>query len=99
MNETIRTKQQVWSYMASEVFQNRYRVAASYLRNSTHILEVGACSTPITNYLHGAHESVTVVDPLVEPLQADSLNNRRCEVRHLPLRLEDYTPRGHENGF
>lgn len=85
--------------MASEVFQIRYLVAANYLRNCTHILEVGGCSTPITNYLRGSHDSVTVVDPLVEPMQAETLNNRACVVRHIPLRLEDYGPTGNENGF
>ncbi len=85
--------------MASEVFQVRYLVAANYLRTCPHILEVGGCSTPITSYLRGAHESVTVVDPLVEPMQAKTLNNRPCVVRHLPLRLEDYSPTGNENGF
>ena len=85
--------------MTSEVFQTRYLIAARYLRNCRHILEVGGCSTPITNYLHGPHDSVTVVDPLVEPLQADTLNNRPCVVRHIPLRIEDYHPTGAENGF
>ena len=85
--------------MASEVFQIRYLVAANYLRNCHHILEVGGCSTPITNYLRGAHESVTVVDPLVEPMQAETLNNRPCVVRHIPLKLQDYNPTGNENGF
>ena len=99
MNETIRAERQQWNYMASEVFQIRYLVAANYLRNCSHILEVGGCSTPITNYLRGAHESVTVVDPLVEPMHAETLNNRACVVRHMPLRLEDYSPTGHENGF
>ncbi len=99
MNEAIRSKQQVWSYMASEVFQIRYLVAAHYLRNCRHILEVGGCSTPITNYLRGAHDSVTVVDPLVEPMQAETLNNRPCVVRHMALKLQDYHPTGHENGF
>jgi hypothetical protein len=99
MNQTIRARQQVWSYMASEVFQNRYLVAAHYLRNCSHILEVGGCSTPVTNYLRGAHDSVTVVDPLVEPLEATTLNHRPCLVRHVPVRLEDYQPTGRENGF
>jgi len=99
MNATIRPEQQVWSYMASEVFQSRYHVAANYLRNCNHILEVGGCSTPITNYLRGTHESVTVVDPLVDPMQAETLNNRPCVVRHIPLNLQDYVPTGHENGF
>ena len=99
MNESIRSKQQVWSYMACEVFQTRYLVAANYLRNCNHILEVGGCSTPITNYLRGAHESVTVVDPLVEPMQAETLNDRPCVVRHIPVRLEDYVPTGNEEGF
>jgi hypothetical protein len=97
--ETLRSKQQVWSYMASEVFQTRYLVAAHYLRNCDHILEVGGCSTPITNYLQGAHASVTVVDPLVEPLESNTLNNQRCVVRHLPQRIEEYSPSGRENGF
>src|SRR5688572_544858 len=99
MNETIRPNQQVWSYMASEVFQSRYHVAANYLRNCKHILEVGGCSTPLTNYLRGTHESVTVVDPLVEPMQAETLNNRPCVVRHLALNVQDYVPTGQENGF
>ena len=99
MNETIQARQQVWSYMASEVFQNRYLVAANYLRNCSHILEVGGCSTPVTNYLRGDHASVTVVDPLVEPLESATLNHRPCLVRHLPVRLEDYQPTGLENGF
>ena len=99
MNEAIRAERQQWDYMASEVFQIRYLVAANYLRNCSHILEVGGCSTPITNYLRGAHESVTVVDPLVEPMHAETLNNRRCVVQHIPLRLEDYKPTGNENGF
>ena len=97
--ETVRSRQQVWSYMASEVFQTRYLVAAHYLRNCDHILEVGGCSTPITNYLQGPHASVTVVDPLVEPLESNELNNQRCVVRHLPQRIEEYTPSGRENGF
>ena len=99
MMETIRSQQQVWSYMASEVFQTRYLVAANYLRNCRHILEVGACSTPITRYLRGAHESVTVVDPLVEPVQAETLNDRPCVVRHIPVKIQDYQPTGYENGF
>jgi hypothetical protein len=99
MNETIQARQQVWSYMASEVFQNRYLVAANYLRNCSHILEVGGCSTPVTNYLRGEHASVTVVDPLVEPLETATLNHRPCLVRHIPVRLEDYQPTGLENGF
>ena len=85
--------------MASEAFQNRYLVAANYLRDCNHILEVGGCSTPITNYLRGNYESVTVVDPLVEPMQAQTLNNRPCVVRHIPVPIQDYDPTGHENGF
>jgi hypothetical protein len=99
MNETVQARQQVWSYMASEVFQNRYLVAANYLRNCSHILEVGGCSTPVTNYLRGEHASVTVVDPLVEPLESATLNGGPCLVRHIPVRLEDYQATGLENGF
>jgi hypothetical protein len=98
MNDTLRARQQ-WDYLASEAFQTRYLAAANYLRHCTHILEVGGCTTPITNYLRGVHDSVTVVDPLVEPLQAEMLNNRPCVVRHIPVTLEDYTPTGGENGF
>jgi hypothetical protein len=99
MSEAIRSERQQWNYMASDVFQARYLVAANYLRNCSHVLEVGGCSTPITNYLRGGHESVTVVDPLVEPVHTDTLNNRPCVVRHIPLKVQDYTPTGNENGF
>src|SRR5688572_23952437 len=103
MNESeapqIRAQQRVWSYMASEAFQTRYLVAAHHVRHCSHILEVGGCSTPITNYLHGTHASVTVVDPLVEPLEANTLNGHPCVVRHLQQRIEEYVPTGRENGF
>jgi hypothetical protein len=95
----LKAQQRVWSYMASEAFQTRYLVAAHHLRHCSHILEVGGCSTPITNYLHGAHASVTVVDPLVEPLESPRLNDHPCVVRHVPQRIEEYVPSGHENGF
>jgi len=99
MSEAIRSERDQWRYMATEVFQSRYLVAANYLRNCSHILEVGGCSTPITGYLRGPHESVTVVDPLVEPLEADTLNGQPCVVRHIPRKVQDYVPTGREDGF
>ena len=94
-----RYKKQEWDYLVSEVFQSRHLVAAYYLRNCSHILEVGGYKTPITNYLYGEHESVTVVDPRIEPFHAETLNDRPCLVRHLPLKLQDYHSTGNENGF
>lgn len=58
-----------WNYLASEVFRSRYILAAHYLRDCRHVIEIGGYKTPIDGFLTHRYESVTVIDPLVEPLE------------------------------
>ena len=70
-------------YLCSEAAQSRSVIAAHLLRECPHVLELGGFKTPITLYLTGRHESVTVVDPLMRDYEADSLNGYPCRVRHI----------------
>lgn len=88
-----------WKYLESDPFKARQILAAHHLKDCKNILEVGGYKTPITQFLQGYHESVTVVDPLAKPYSCDTLNGKHCEVRHLPIKIEEHKPKGNEDGF
>lgn len=88
-----------WKYLESEPFYSRHILAAYHLKGCKNILEVGGYKTPITQFLQGDHESVTVVDPLAKPYYSSTLNNRHCEIKHLAIKIEEYKPKGNEDGF
>lgn len=87
-------------YLCSEAAQSRCVLAAHYLRECPHVIEIGGFKTPLTLFLSGPHKSVTVVDPLMREYQSDVLNGCACRVRHLPLTFQevDLQPEG-EYGF
>jgi hypothetical protein len=75
-----------WGYLDTEALQSRYVLAAHFVRQSAHIVEIGGYRrNVITNYLTGCHESVAVfsLDAEFEPLESDRLNGRPCQVRHV----------------
>lgn len=76
-------------YLLSEAAQFRCVIAAHVLRNCPHVLEIGGFTTPISQYLHGQHESVTVIDPLMRAYSSDSRNGRPCRIRHIPQTFQD----------
>lgn len=78
-----------WAYLTSEEFRTRYVLGAHYLRDCADVVEIGAYRTPITQFLTGTHRSVTVIDPLVTPLERDELNGAPCRVRHVRARYQD----------
>ena len=56
-----------WSYLASEVFQQRCVLAANWLKECRTILDVGGYKTPINRFLtHDSRASVTVIDPRIK---------------------------------
>jgi len=71
-------------YLYSEAAQSRCVIAAHALRACPHVVEIGGFTTPITHFLTGRHQSVTVFDPLMKAYSSDRLNDAPCKVRHVP---------------
>lgn len=75
----------------------RQVVAAHFVSDCRHIVEIGGHLRPVTPFLTHAPDSVAVVDPKVEPYEADELNGRPCRVRHIARKFQDVSfdaPRG-----
>ncbi len=77
------------AYLLTPEAAVRKVLAAYYVRDCRHVVEIGGYKVPITKYLLGQHESVTVVDPQVDPFEVDTWNGGACRVRHLPNRYQD----------
>jgi hypothetical protein len=77
----------------------RQVVAAHFLRDCPHIVEIGGYLTPITDYLTHRPQSVLSVDPKTAAYEADELNGQPCRVRHIPRKFQeidyDYAPRSY----
>ncbi len=67
----------------------RQVVAAHFLRDCPHILEIGGHAQPITGYLTHKPLSVVSVDPKTEALEAEELNGSPCRVRHVPQKFQE----------
>lgn len=76
-------------YLTTEAAQTRCVIAAHFVRDCPHVVEIGGFKTPVSLYLAGGHESVTVFDPLMSDYEARSLNGRPCRVRHLSISFQD----------
>ena len=74
----------------------RQVLAAHFVRDCPHIVEIGGHLRPVTDYLTHAPLSVLSVDPKTPPLEADELNGRPCRVRHISAKFQeveyDYAP-------
>lgn len=77
----------------------RQVVAAHFLRDCPHIVEIGGHLTPITGYLTHHPQSVLSVDPKTEAYEADELNGHPCRVRHVARKFQeiayDHAPRSY----
>src|SRR5579859_7321916 len=84
--EEIRAGRKFWGYLDTEPLRIRYVLAAHFVRDCPHIIEIGGYrQNVITSFLRGAHESVTVfsLDEEFEPLERAELNGVPCRVRHV----------------
>lgn len=76
-------------YLATEAARTRCVIAAHFVRECPHVVEIGGFTTPVSLYLTGVHESVTVFDPLMRDYEARSLNGAPCRVRHISRSFQD----------
>jgi hypothetical protein len=77
----------------------RQVLAAHFVRECPHVLEIGGHLRPITDYLTHAPLSVTSIDPKTAEYEAEELNGRPCRVRHIARKFQDveldYAPRSY----
>ena len=82
----IEAGRKFWGYLDTEAMRSRYVLAAHFVRHARHVVEIGGYrDNLITNFLTGAHESVSVysLDAEFEPAERDTLRGAPCRVRHV----------------
>lgn len=77
----------------------RQVLAAHFVRECPHVLEIGGHLRPVSPFLTHRPLSVMSVDPKTEPLEADELNGHPCRVRHVACKFQevdyDYEPQSY----
>ena len=67
----------------------RQVLAAHFVSDCEHIVEIGGHFRPVTPFLHHGPKSVLVVDPKVAPYEAEELNGKPCRVRHVAAKFQE----------
>jgi hypothetical protein len=67
----------------------RQVMAAHFVSGCHHIFEIGSHLRPVTQFLTHGPDSVLVVDPKVEPYEAEELHGRPCKVRHIARKFQE----------
>ena len=84
--DEIRAGRKFWGYLDTEALRTRYVLAAHFVRECRHVVEVGGYrGNVITSFLRGQHEQVLVfsLDEEFEPFEREELNGAPCRVRHI----------------
>ncbi len=89
LDESVEPEPRSWAYLQTPGFQSRQALAAWLVESFEHVVEIGGYRSPISRFLRRAPRSVTIIDPLVQPLEADTLAGAPCRVRHVAARFED----------
>jgi hypothetical protein len=76
-------------HLAGPAAMVRQVIAAHFVADCPHILEIGGHLRPVTPHLHHRPESVLVVDPKVVAYEADELNGAPCRVRHVARKFQE----------
>jgi hypothetical protein len=79
------------SHLAGPAAPVRQLLAAYFVRECPHIVEIGGHLNPVTPFLVHHPESVLVVDPKVVPRDETELRGRPCRVRHVPRKFQELT--------
>jgi len=83
-------------HLAGPAAAVRQVLAAHFVRDCPHVVEIGGHIRPITPYLTHHPLSVLSVDPKTEPYASEELNGRPCKVRHVQKKFQeiayDYAP-------
>jgi len=77
-------------YLLTDAAQARYVLAAHYVRDCRHIVEIGGYKTPITKFITKVPDSILVLDPQVDEFHADALYGEPCRVDHMAMPFQDY---------
>lgn len=80
----------VWDYLNDPALRVRQVIAAHFLRDCCHIMEIGGFENPVTFHLQHHPDEVLVLDPLIQPLAQDELGGQPCRVRHLAVSISDF---------
>ncbi len=75
-------------HLLAPVAMSRQVLAAYYLRECKHIVELGGHKAPITPFLMHGPESVVSCDPKINPVETDTLHGKPCRVRHLAAKFQ-----------
>jgi hypothetical protein len=77
----------------------RQALAAHFVRDCPHIIEIGGNFLPLTAFLTHHPLSVLCVDPRMDPFEAEELNGHPCRVRHVKRKFQelayDYEPQSY----
>lgn len=76
-------------HLAGPAAAIRQVLAAHFVRDCPHVLEIGGHIRPITPYLTHHPLSVTSVDPKTAPFEAEDLNGLPCRVRHVGRKFQE----------
>ncbi len=83
-------------HLAGPAAPVRQVLAAHFLRDCPHVIEIGGHLLPITSFLTHRPESVLVVDPKTVPYAAETLRGASCRIRHVACKFQelnyDYRP-------
>lgn len=79
-----------WEYLQNPVLQVRQVLAAHFLREYRHIVEIGGYKNPMTRFVTHEFDELVVIDPLIEKYEAFEREGRPCSVRHLPIDLGEF---------
>ena len=84
-------------HLAGPAAEIRQVLAAHFVRDCEHVVEIGGHIRPVTGYLTHTPKSVLSVDPKTPDYEADELNGQPCRVRHIAKKFQeveyDYSPR------
>src|SRR5262245_21073127 len=76
-------------HLSGPVAGVRQVLAAYFLRDCPHVIEIGGHARPITGYLTHRPLSVLSVDPKTAPFEAEMLNGHPCRVRHIARKFQE----------
>lgn len=81
------------SYLLGPAAQSRHILAAHFVKDCEHVVEIGGFKSPITGFLTHIPKSVLVLDPLIREYHADQLHDSDCRVDHIAKPFQCYEMR------
>jgi hypothetical protein len=78
-------------HLAGPAAAIRQVLAAHFVRDCPHIIEIGGHIRPITSYLTHRPLSVLSIDPKTASFEAWELNGHPCRVRHVNRKFQEFT--------